>query len=60
MLVDDQDEPRKKSTVKNLELLSVEELEGYILALGVEIERAKMIIERRKQDVSTAQALFRK
>ncbi len=62
MAVDTDDlEPRKKKPVlKDLNPLSVSELEDYILDLTTEIERARAMIASKKAVRSGAEAFFKK
>jgi len=54
-------EPRtKKPAPKNLEVLSVAELEDYITGLEAEIARARQTIAAKKQGRAGADLLFRK
>lgn len=54
-------EPRmRKPAKKNLEALSVTELEDYIAELESEIERARSEIAARQRQRSGAEALFKR
>ena len=57
----DDDEPRKteKGLNRNLELLSVNELEAYIEELKLEIKRAEEDIEKKKNVFSEADKFFK-
>ena len=56
----DDDLPGKKPPQKrNLEPLSIDELEGYIDALGAEIERARGEIVRKQAHKSAADSFFK-
>lgn len=57
---DDLQPKRRKPDVKNLEVLSVEALEDYILELQAEIERARTEIARKQSAKSAAESFFRK
>jgi uncharacterized small protein (DUF1192 family) len=61
-MMDDPDlEPRMRVPAKkNLEALSVAELEGYIAELEGEIERARREIAARQRQRSGADALFKR
>jgi len=50
---------RRKPDVKNLEVLSVEALEEYILELQAEIERVRMEIARKQSAKTAAESFFR-
>lgn len=50
---------RRKPDVKNLEVLSVEALEEYILELQAEIERVRAEIARKQSAKSAAESFFR-
>jgi uncharacterized small protein (DUF1192 family) len=55
------DEPQTpKPAPKNLEVLSVAELEGYIGELEAEIGRARRMIETKKSIRGGADALFKR
>jgi uncharacterized small protein (DUF1192 family) len=60
--MDDPDlEPRLRAPAKkNLEALSIAELEGYIVELEGEIERARAEIASRQRQRSGAEALFKR
>ena len=54
-------EPRKRAVEpKNLEPMSVAELQGYILELETEIQRARAAIAGKESWRAGAEALFRK
>ena len=54
-------EPRKQATPKkNLEPLSIVELEAYIAELEGEIERARREIAAKQRQRSGAEALFKR
>ena len=54
-------EPRMRAPAKkNLEALSVTELEAYIVELEGEIERARAVIAARQRQRSGAEALFKR
>jgi uncharacterized small protein (DUF1192 family) len=53
-------EPRKKAvTPKNLDAMSIEELEAYIAELQAEIERARSKISAKESHRVGAAALFK-
>ena len=53
-------EPRNRvSQLKNLEVCSIDELNAYIDQLQMEIERARQMIDRKKNVRSGADSLFR-
>ena len=52
--------PRKGLTILPLDGLSVAELESYISDLRTEIARAERMIERKKQHLGAADAVFGK
>jgi uncharacterized small protein (DUF1192 family) len=59
----DEDEflpPQKETLEKNLDAMSIEELEQYIADLRAEIARAQATIEARQQVRSGADAVFKK
>ncbi len=54
-------EPRKTAPApRNLEALSIVELEDYIVGLEAEIERAKAAITAKRAVLSGARSLFRR
>jgi uncharacterized small protein (DUF1192 family) len=54
-------EPRaKKPQKRNLEPMSVEELQAYIAELEAEIARVEEDIARKKKHLSAAESLFKK
>jgi uncharacterized small protein (DUF1192 family) len=59
-MFDDELEPRKKAaSVKNLEPMSVDELQEYIEALKVEITRTEAEIVRKKAVHEAASSVFK-
>lgn len=62
MAIDTDDlEPRaRKPAPRNLEMLSVEELEAYIGELEAEIERTRASIAAKRSQRSGAEAFFKK
>lgn len=57
----DDDLPVKKTTefLRNLDNLSVDELEEYIQEMKVEIERVQVDIEKKKASANAADAFFK-
>ena len=54
-------EPRKKAPVlKNLEPMSVDELEAYVADMKAEITRAEAEISKKKNYAATASSFFKK
>jgi uncharacterized small protein (DUF1192 family) len=60
MFEDDLEPRSKQPKPKDLSLLSVQDLEAYILALEAEIGRAKAEIAGRQKQKSGAEALFKR
>lgn len=57
----DELEPRRAAPqVKNLELMGIEELEGYIARLETEIGRVRQEIEVKRKRRTGAEALFKR
>lgn len=59
MFDDDIDFQKPEPGLKNLEPLSIEELENYIQELESEIERARLDIEKKKKSEEAALAVFK-
>ena len=61
-MAEEPDDLPQRATVKPLDLTSwsIEELEGYILRLQSEIERARVAIAARQSVRGAAEALFKK
>jgi uncharacterized small protein (DUF1192 family) len=59
MFDEDFDPKAKKPKLKNLEPLSLDELEDYITALKTEIERAQTEIGRKKAHAAAASSFFK-
>lgn len=57
---DDLDPRRAKAALRDLEPLSVAELEGYIAELDAEIERVRARIAAKRNVRAGADSLFRK
>ena len=54
-------EPRKaKPKPRDLEQMSVDELEGYIGDMKAEIARAQAVIDRKRDHRSGAESIFKK
>lgn len=59
-MIMDENEPRKKpSTFKDLERLSIDELENYISELKAEIVRTEDDIKKKKAKIEAASAFFK-
>ncbi len=59
-MFDDENEPRKKPTsFKNLERLSLDELDEYIVELKVEIVRVEEDIKKKKAKMEAASSFFK-
>lgn len=59
-MFDDENEPRKKqTTVKNLEPLSVDELQAYIEEMKAEIIRVEEDIARKQAHMDAASSIFK-
>lgn len=60
-MFDDELEPRKKpKTLKNLEPMSVHELEEYVADMKEEITRAEAEISKKKNYAAAASSFFKK
>lgn len=58
---DEDDLPRKTDwQPKNLEPLSIDQLQDYIAILEAEIERVKVDIAAKRSDLGAAEAIFKK
>jgi len=57
---DDLEPKNKPKQKRNLDPLSIDELEDYILELEAEIERIKAEIARKKAHLTGADAFFKK
>ena len=55
---DELEPPKKKVEPLNLEIMSIEELEAYIVQLTSEIDRAKEKIDSKKAHRDAASAIF--
>lgn len=59
-MFDDENEPRKKAPqVKNLEPMSVDELESYITDMKAEIIRVQEEIKRKQAHMDAASSIFK-
>ena len=59
-MFDDENEPQKKTpTVKNLEPMSVDELQAYITELKGEIMRTEEEIKRKQAHMDAASSIFK-
>ena len=59
MELDDLEPRNRPPQKKNLEVMSVEELEEYVAALEAEIERARETIAKKRDHLSSADSLFK-
>lgn len=59
MFEDDLDPKTKKPALKNLEPMSIEELERYIVSMTEEINRVKVEIDRKKAHLAAASSFFK-
>lgn len=59
MFDDDLDPKTKKSALKNLEPMSIDELEAYIHDLEAEIDRTEREIEKKKAHQNAAASFFK-
>ncbi len=60
MDIDELEPTKKRPAPKNLEPMSIEELEEYIEDLRAEIERVRADIAAKQAQFGAAEALFRK
>jgi len=58
-MFDDENEPRIKKEIVNLEPLSLDELAKYIVELKAEIERTEGEITRKKSHMDAASSIFK-
>ena len=58
LIPDDLDAPRPAAKLRDLNPLSIEELNGYIAALESEIARAEAMIAKKKAHKDGIEALF--
>ncbi len=59
MELDDLEPRNRPPRKKNLEVMSVEELEDYVAALKAEIERTREMIAKKRDHLSSADSLFK-
>lgn len=59
MFEDDLDPKTKKPARKNLEPMSIEELERYIVSMTDEITRVRAEIDRKKAHLAAASSFFK-
>lgn len=59
MFEDDLPQKAKKTAVRNLESMSVDELQAYIAELEAEIVRVRLEIGRKSAHLNAAAALFK-
>lgn len=60
MVMDEEEFPKPKPEVRNLEPMSIDELEDYISGLKAEITRVEADIKAKQQHHATADAVFQK
>ncbi len=60
MVMDEEEFSKPKPEVRNLEPMSIEELEDYISELKAEISRVEADIKAKKQHHADADQVFRK
>ena len=60
MFLDEEEPIKKKPALKNLDVMSVEQLQEYIDTLGAEIERAKAMIKSKQAAKMAADGFFKK
>lgn len=58
--LDDLDPRQKKSQPRNLDVMNVEDLEEYVLALKAELERVEAKIKGKRSHAAVAASLFKK
>jgi len=58
-MFDDDDQPKIRQNIVNLEPLSLDELDKYIIELEEEIERTKGEITRKKSHMDAASSIFK-
>ena len=59
MFLDDLPRPKTATFPRNLENLSIDELQAYIADLETEIERVKQDIGKKRASIEAAAAFFR-
>ena len=58
-MFDDDDQPKIRQNIVNLEPLSLDELDKYIIELEEEIERTKGEITRKNSHMDAASSIFK-
>ncbi|MFN4016712.1 MAG: DUF1192 domain-containing protein [Reyranella sp.] len=58
--LDDLDPRQKKSQPRNLDVMNVEDLEEYAVALKAELQRVEAKIEAKRSHAAAAASLFKK
>lgn len=58
-MFDDEDAPKIKTDIVNLEPLSIDELEKYIVELKNEIVRTEEEIKRKQSHMDAASSIFK-
>jgi uncharacterized small protein (DUF1192 family) len=58
--LDDLDPRQKKTQPKNLDVMNVEDLKEYVIALKAELERVEAKIKAKQNHAATAASLFKK
>ena len=58
--LDDLDPRQKKSPSKNLDAMSIEDLEGYVAAMKAEIARVEDKIKAKRGHAAAAASFFKK
>ena len=57
--LDDLDPRQKKTQPKNLDVMNVEDLKAYVVALKAELERAEAKIKAKQSHAAAAASLFK-
>ncbi|WP_428681110.1 DUF1192 domain-containing protein [Reyranella sp.] len=57
--LDDLDPRQKKTQPKNLDVMNVEDLKEYVVALKAELERAEAKIKAKQSHAAAAASLFK-
>ena len=58
--LDDLDPRQKKTQPKNLDVMNVEDLKEYVVALKAELERVEAKIKAKQSHAAVAASLFKK
>lgn len=58
-MFDDLPKPKTREFPRNLEGLSIEELEHYIMELNAEIEKTRLDIDKKKASRDAAASIFK-